>query len=342
MLTNTAAQKILVFSPAWVGDIVMSQVLLRLLKQQYPHCTIDIMTQQWAEPLLQRMPEVHQIHTMTFKHGELALHERWRLGVKLRREKYTHAIVLQNSWKSALPAFAARIPLRTSWLGEWRFGLLNDIRHLDKQKLPLMIQRFAMLGLPAKKELPEILPPPLLQINAELRAQTLSKFNLMADKPILALCPGAEYGSAKRWPVEHYAEIAKQKIAAGWNVWLFGGPKDQVLAAEIQCALNDAAVDLTGKTTLGEAVDLLSLARIVVSNDSGLMHVAAALHRPLIAIYGSSSPGFTPPLNEQAKILSLKLSCSPCFKRECPLQHLNCLKNLLPQQVLATMDTMLA
>jgi heptosyltransferase-2 len=150
----------------------------------------------------------------------------------------------------------------------------------------------------------------------------------------LALCPGAEYGPAKRWPVAYYAEVARKKIDQGWQVWLFGSNKDKADAEQINNEASGLCSDFTGRTTLAEAVDLMSLAHTVVSNDSGLMHVAAALNKNLIAIYGSSDPGFTPPLNDNAQVISLNLDCAPCFKRDCPLGHTNCLTGITPEQVL--------
>lgn len=330
--------KILVIGPAWVGDMVMAQTLFKIIKQKNPSAVINVLAPNWSRALLERMPEVNQALMLPFGHGELNLKKRWQLGVELRAQNYLQAIVLPNSWKSALIPFAARIPVRTGWMRELRYGLLNDIRYLDQEKLPLMIQRFIALGLPKNAELPVQLPKPSLQVKQASVITTLNKFNLSATnleaKKILALCPGAEFGPAKRWPSNHYAKIAQAKLNEGWQIWLFGSPKDQPVAIEIQQAVNNACIDLTGKTSLGEAVDLLSQASLVVSNDSGLMHIAAALERPLVVVYGSSSPRFTPPLNDKVKIISLELSCSPCFKRECPLGHLNCLNNLSPDLVL--------
>jgi len=328
--------KFLVVGPAWVGDLVMSQVLLQLLKKQDPAATIDVLAPAWARALLERMPEVQQIHAMPLGHGQLQLRERWQLGRNLVPENYSRAIVLPNSWKSAVIPFAAQIPQRTGWLGELRWGLLNDVRYLDKQQLPLMIQRFAALGLSKNKTTEAIseLTKPKLVVQADSIIAALHKFDLQLTKPMLALCPGAEYGPAKRWPTDYYAQVAKQKLAEGWAVWLFGSAKDKSVAAEIQQQTDQRCCDLTGRTNLGEAVDLLSLAQAVVTNDSGLMHIAAALNRPIVAVYGSSSPRFTPPLAEKIKILTLGLACSPCFKRECPLGHLKCLTDLMPTQVL--------
>ncbi len=341
-----AAKKILVIGPAWVGDMVMAQTLFKILKQEQPEARIDVLAPSWSRALLERMPEVNSALTLPFAHGELNLKKRWQIGVELRQENYQQAIILPNSWKSALIPWVARIPIRTGWMRELRYGLLNDARYLNKEKLPLMIQRFIALAFPKNAVLPTQLPKPSLHVKNESIITTLTKFNLekkllngganftTSEQPILALCPGAEFGPAKRWPANHYATIAQAKLNEGWQVWLFGSPKDQFVAAEIQQHVHNACVDLTGKTTLGEAVDLLSVANLVLSNDSGLMHIAAALERPLVVVYGSSSPRFTPPLNERVKILSLALACSPCFKRECPLGHLKCLTELTPNLVL--------
>lgn len=309
----------------------MSQVLLKQLKQAHPEIHIDVIAPAWASSLVERMPEVNHVHQFAIPHGQLKLKQRWTFGRSLAKENYRQAYVLPNTWKSALVPFAAKIPVRTGWLGEQRWGLLNDVRRLDKKKWPLMIERFFTLGATSKNCQMEL---PKLAINENLLKTTLAKFNLQISKPILALCPGAEYGSAKRWPAKHYAEVARQKMAEGWDVWLFGSQKDRLIADEIQHLTQDRCVDLTGRTQLGEAVDLLSQVQGVVTNDTGLMHVAAALQRPIVAIYGSSSPQFTPPLTDKAKILSLKLACSPCFKRECPLGHLKCLNELSPDLIL--------
>jgi heptosyltransferase-2 len=329
------AKKILIIAPAWVGDMVMAQCLFKTIKQQQPDAMIDVLAPTWGRALLERMPEINKSHLLPFAHGELKLKKRWQIGVELRQENYDQAIVLPNSWKSALVPFAARIPIRTGWMREMRYGLLNDIRYLNKENLPLMIQRFIALGLPKHRPLPQKLPKPSLTVLSAAINNTRAKFNLTAvSRPILILCPGAEFGPAKRWPATHYAKIAQAKLNEGWLVCLLGSPKDQSVALAIQQAVNHACMDLTGQTSLGEAIDLLSLATLVVSNDSGLMHIAAALEKPLVVVYGSSSPRFTPPLNERVKIISLALPCSPCFQRECPLGHLKCLNDLSPDLVL--------
>ncbi len=340
MTSSQPIKKYLIIGPAWVGDMVMAQTLFSLLKQQAP-CHITVLAAPWSHGLLARMPEVDAALTLPFGHGEFNFSARWKLGRSLREKKFDHAIVLANSWKSAIIPFAAKIPLRTGWRGEMRYILLNDVRTLDKKRYPLMIERFMALGLPAGKSLPE--PRwPLLQINDAQRKNALEKFILSTNKPILALCPGAEYGPAKRWPTSHFADVANSKMLDGWQVWLFGSAKETPLATEIQQLTSNRCVDLTGKTSLAEAIDLLSQAHAVVCNDTGLMHMAAALARPIVAVYGSSSPGFTPPLAKKIDIATLKLSCSPCFARTCQFGHTACLQDLSSQRVLQGIDNVIA
>lgn len=331
---TTTNKKILIVGPAWVGDMVMAQTLFKLIKQQNEQCVIDVLAPNWSRPLLQRMPEISNTIALPIPHKKLHLLLRYRIGQRLRRRHYDQAIILPNSLKSAFIPFIAKIPHRTGWLGEWRWLLLNDVRYLNKNKLPLMIERFMALALMKNMELPKELPRPSLKVTAANITKTLATLQLQTEKPILALCPGAEFGPAKRWPATYFADVAREKLKAGWQVWLFGSAKDQIISQEIQQLTDNRCIDLAGKTSLAEAIDLLSLSQIVVSNDSGLMHIAAALNKPLVVLYGSSSPRFTPPLAEKVKILNLDLACSPCFKRLCPLEHLKCLQDLLPHRVL--------
>jgi heptosyltransferase-2 len=333
------SKKILVVGPAWVGDMVMAQCLFKLLKQRQPDVVIDVLAPAWSLPLLARMPEVSSAIVMPLGHGKLGLRERYRLGKSLRAHQYDQAIVLPNSFKSALVLWWAKIPVRTGWRGEMRYFVLNDLRVLDKTKYPLMIERFMALGLSPNEALPKDYPVPDLQISAESQNQALANHQLTTPTtPILALCPGAEFGPAKRWPEEYYAALANAKLDAGWQVWIFGSPKDDDVAKHIMQLTAERCVNLAGRTKLEEAIDLLSLATTVVSNDSGLMHIAAALQKPLVAVYGPTSAAFTPPLNQQAKIVSTKIECQPCFQRTCPLQHHRCMVELKPELVLNAMS----
>jgi len=327
-------QKALIIAPSWVGDAVMAQPLLRRLRERNPELLLDAFAPSWVAPVLERMPEIRRVVINPFAHGELRLKVRWEMGRSLRRDGYQHAIVLPNSLKSALLPFFAGIPLRTGYLGEMRYLLLNDARRLDKQALPLMVERFAALAERPGATLQRPLPYPRLSVDAARQRETLDKLRLAPAKPVAAFCVGAEYGAAKRWPTRHFARLA-QLLANDYEIWLLGSAKDAAIGAEIESLSAGAASNLCGKTDLGQAVDLIAASSLAISNDSGLMHVAAALDIPLIALYGSSSPGFTPPLSDRARVLSLKLPCSPCFKRVCPLGHLDCLEKLTAEQVLA-------
>ena len=312
---------------------MLMQPMLMRLKQHHPDCRIDVLAPPWTAALLQAMPEVHETIINPFPHGALQLAARYRLGKQLRAAQYDQAIVLPNSLKSALVPFFARIPLRTGFVGESRYGLLNDARKLDKTALPLMVERFAQLAEQPRDNIPRPLPNPKLEIPQTRRDATLHKLGLTLDKPVAVFCPGAEYGPAKRWPAPYFAEIAQRLQQRGYAVWLIGSAKDKEVADKIVALGNASCRNLCGSTDLGDAIALLSCAQLVISNDSGLMHLAAALDRPLLALFGSSSPQFTPPLSAQAQVIKLDIKCSPCFKRACPLGHFNCMTQLTPDMV---------
>ena len=336
---------ILIIGPSWVGDMVMAQTLFVCLKRQHPDCQIDVLAPEWSRPLLERMPEVREALSFPLGHGAFELATRRRIGQQLRG-RYDQAILLPNSLKSALVPYFAGIPKRTGWRGEMRFGLLNDIRTLDKARYPLMIERFMALAHAPGAELPKPYPEPRLAIDPASRDAALERFGLSLDRPVLALCPGAEFGEAKRWPAEHYAAVADARLRQGWQVWLFGSQKDAPGGEEIRewvtPGFEEDVCNLAGRTSLAEAIDLLSCASAVVSNDSGLMHVAAALDRPLVAVYGSTSPGFTPPLASQVEVVRLGLECSPCFDRTCRFGHYDCLRLLQPSLVQDALDRLVA
>jgi heptosyltransferase-2 len=339
ILSKKSVDKILIVGPSWVGDMVMAQSLFMVLKSQYPKSKVDVLAPAWSFPIIERMPEVNKSIEMPLGHGRFGLGERRRFGHSLRKEKYDWAIVLPNSWKSALIPWFAKIPRRTAWKGEMRYGLINDIRHLDKQALPLMVQRFVSLGFDedyaklAKNSIQDC-PKPCLKVESKEKAFLLNTFKLNDNKPTLILCPGAEFGSAKQWPSNYFQSVASEFIALGWQVWIMGSKADNNIAQSI-CEVKDKdVVNLCGETTLGQAIDLMALADKVISNDSGLMHIAAALNKPIVALYGPTSPGFTPPMTETAKILSVDVDCGPCFKRECPEGHHDCMQGLKPDLVM--------
>jgi len=322
----------LIIGPSWVGDMVMAQSLFQLLKARHPTRPLDVIAPAVTSVLLARMPEVARAIPLAIPHGQLALRQRLALGWALRHHDYEQAFILPRSYKAALPAWTSGARRRTGFLGEGRWGLINDIRSEPKGHKLRTVDRFLLLGIEPDEALPKAMPPRLLT-DADNGRAVLRRLGLNAKGPILALCPGAEYGPAKRWPARHFATLANTYRGRGWQVWLLGGPRDEEAARVIQGLSGEACVDFTGRTSLLDALDLLGLATAVVSNDSGLMHVAASLDLPLVAVFGSSDPEHTPPLDARAIALTLHLSCSPCFARTCPLGHLQCLEALLPERV---------
>lgn len=313
--------RVLVVAPNWIGDALMAQPLLARLRDKEPDLEIDVLAPEWVAPVARRMPQVSEVIAVPFRHGALQLASRWRIGRSLRERGYRHAIVLPNSWKSALVPFFAGIGLRSGYLGEARYGLLNLVY---RNPSPSMTDHYVRLADAPDFAPQEPLRAPQLRIDREQVAATEAKFGISGA--YIALCPGAEYGPAKRWP--HFGELAARLPLPAV---LLGSANDAPAAAGIP------GTNLVGQTTLDEAIDLIAGAATVVSNDSGLMHVAAALGRPLVALFGSSSPERTPPQSPAARVLWLKLECSPCFARECPLGHFRCLREITVEQVLAAM-----
>lgn len=344
--------KIFVVGPSWVGDMMMSQSLYRTLKALHPAATIDVMAPAWCRPLLEKMPEVDNAIPMPLGHGALAIGERRRLGKQLKENGYTHAYVLPNSLKSALVPFFADIPKRTGWRGEMRYGLLNDLRPLNKEAFPLMVERYVALAYDKQKvqkatDLPQPLLWPKLSVTENDIATTLSQFSLSTQRPAIGFCPGAEFGPAKRWPHYHYAALAQKLITEqGYQIFLFGSQKDKEAGGEIKQALTpdarEACFNLAGETSLEQAVNLIASCKAVVSNDSGLMHVAAALERPLVALYGPSSPDFTPPLSHKARVIRLITGYHKVRKGEAEQGYHQSLIDIQPEKVFAELANLLS
>ena len=309
-------QRILVVAPNWIGDALMAQPLLARLREKRPGVAVHMLAPEWVAPIARRMPEVDEVIPVPFRHGALQLGSRWKLGRALKAHHYREAIVLPNSWKAALVPFFADIPVRTGYVGEARYGLLNRLHRKPDRE---MRRHYARL---ADASDAEALPDVRLRVDPAQIAATQKRFDLRGR--YVVLCPGAEYGPAKRWP--YFAELAGR---IGMPVVLLGSAKDAGAATGID------GTNLVGKTTLDEAIDLIAGAEVVVSNDSGLMHVAAALGRPLVALFGSSSPEKTPPAPGRSQVLWLKVECSPCYERECPLGHFKCMREMSVDMVLA-------
>lgn len=327
------AERILVVGPSWAGDMVMAQSLFATLGRA-PDTAVDVLAPAWSLPLIGRMPEVREAIEMPLGHGEFRWPVRRRIGVGLRDRGYHRAIILPRSFKSALAPWHARIPVRTGYRGEMRHGLLNDVRPLDEERLPMTVQRYVALGWPPGAPQPPPVPPPRLAVDAANQARLVGELGLAGPGPVAAIMPGAEYGPAKCWPLDHFAGTARALADLGYRVWVLGSERDRAAGAHIRRGSGGAVVNLCGRTRLEDAVDLLALARHAVTNDSGLMHVAAAVGCHVIGLFGSTSPERTPPLTERRSILYLGLECSPCFERQCPLGHLRCLLEIRPSRVL--------
>jgi heptosyltransferase-2 len=279
------------------------------------------------------MPEVNAGISTAIGHGEFSFFKRRELGLSLRAKRYSHAIVIPRSWKSALIPYFANIPVRSGYTGEMRYGLINDLRVLDKSVLEQTVQRYVAHAGKNKPVIPPEIPNPSLQVNKENQTKLMAKFGLKSAKPVLCLMPGAEYGPAKQWPIKYYKNLAVSFVEIGWQVWIIGSEKDTDAGDEI-AGIEDIH-NLCGKTQLVDTVDILACARAVVCNDSGLMHIAASTGVNVNVIYGSSTPDYTPPLTSDDKknIFYLGLNCSPCFKRVCPLGHTDCLNKINDESV---------
>lgn len=337
--------KILVIGPAWVGDMVMVQSLFIALKRQDPSCIIDVVAPAWSAPVLARMTEIRSVVEVNLQHGKLQFAERYRVGKSLRGE-YDRAIIIPRTFKSALIPYFAKIPTRTAYRGEMRYGLVNDMRELDAEVTYKAVEKYLQLTADAS----QLVQPqndkqeihyPKLMVDEGKRHQSALRLGIDESAASIAFMPGAEFGPSKQWPGEYFGELATRFKQQGYNVYVFGSPKDKVIGEEIAQASNGDAINLCGQTNLEEAVDLLSLVKVAITNDSGLMHIAAAVGRPVVAIYGSITPKYTPPLTDKKEIQYLGLECSPCWKKQCPFGHYNCLKGIEVDRVFESAQRLL-
>ena len=341
---------ILIIAPNWIGDAVMTQPLLAALKKQYPESNIDVLASTWVAPIYRACSEVNQVIEAKFEHKQLQWSLRKQLAQELAVKKYQACFVLPNSFKSALIPWLANIPFRLGYRGELRFGLINlSLDNPSKVNRPPMVEHYLALSQLLNEEqsastLNSLVPK--LNVAATAKQSVLAKLMSANIEPtnIYVMCPGAEYGPSKRWPTSHFAALAQRLIANDPNtrIILLGSKGDHALAQEIisQAKQHAHIHNWCGETSLDEAIALIGICKALVSNDSGLMHIAAALKTPQVAIFGSSDPAHTPPLSDKAKVIWLNLPCSPCHKRECPLGHLKCLNDILPEQVFATLSTL--
>ncbi len=332
------SDRTLIISPNWIGDAVMAQPLLQLLRMRYPERSIDVLAPPWVAPVWRAMAEVDTVIEAPFRHGKLQLRERWSFAQRLRRRRYADAYVLPNTLKFALIPWLAGIARRIGYVGEMRYGLLNVLyRHDKKSPLP-MVQFYAALAGP--RDQIEV-PRPVLTVSKTQIDAALTTNGLSDVARVIVFAPGAEFGSAKRWPTEHFAQLAltiAQEDSAT-RIVILGSAKDREVGDEI-VAHAPAVINLAGTTSLSEAIALIAHADAVVSNDSGLLHIASALNRKIVAIYGPTDPLHAPPFSDASASLFLGLDCAPCRQRECPLGHHRCMQNIAPQRVLQAMHSL--
>ena len=297
--------KILLISPSWVGDAVIAQSLYKRLRENDSSVSLDVLAPSWTLPIISRMPEVSNAILLPFRHGELSLRYRWKFGKGFLNKNYEWVIVLPNSLKSSIVPWATNISKRTGWLGEFRYFFLNDISRLIKRDHPLMVQRFCALA-NNFEPIGDKFTFPSLKINSGNLELIGKGFALNLNQETLILCPGAEFGPAKRWPAQNYASIANHYLSRNKQIILLGSQKDIQVCKQIESNINPKETEyffnLCGKTSLEDTVDILSMG-LVVSNDSGLMHVAAAVNSKQVALFGPTDPEFTPPLNKNSKII---------------------------------------
>jgi lipopolysaccharide heptosyltransferase II len=321
--------RILVVAPNWIGDALMAQPLLARLHQKLPGLELDVLAPEWVAPVARRMPEVEEVIAVPFRHKALQLRARWKIGRELKARGYEQAIILPNTWKSALVPFFAAIPLRAGYVGESRYGLLNVIHRKNEATMPL---HYARLSERPGKEPQQPLPAPTLRADPEEIEAAKRRFGVR-DRYVV-FCPGAEYGPAKRWP--YFRELSGKLIRRQGQTVILGSAGDREAAQGI------LGHNLVGETTLDQAIALIAGADYVVTNDSGLMHIAAALGRPQVALFGSSSPKHTPPLSQAARVVWLGVECSPCFERVCPLGHFRCMREMTVETVLKEIQNLAA
>src|SRR5690242_20722068 len=322
---------ILVVPYMWIGDFVRCHSVIKLLNARFPDRPVDVLSTTLCAPLTDYMPGLRRAIVVDLPRSRIALKDQRALAWRLKCENYGSALIMPRTWKSALAPFFAGIPERTGFVGEMRFALLNDLRY-GERRLPRMVDRCAALALPPAAELPREWPMPELKVaRAEIESWRRERRLAFENRPVIVLAPGA-VGPSKRWPASAYATLTRRLMAEGFAVWVVGGPDEKPLAAEI---IGDTmARDLTGHD-LRDAILALAAAAVAVSNDSGLLHVAAALGTPAIGIFGPTSPWHWAPLNPIAAVIETagELPCRPCHKPVCRLGHHRCMRDIPVERV---------
>ena len=317
-------QKLLIIPQNWLGDIVMSQTLLKKIKSNNPKTSIDILVNSSLKNLVERMPEINKVIILDCNHRELGLFKRLRLAKEIKKSSYDRSIVLSRSLKSSLIPYFAKIPIRTGELGELRYLFINDLKEFSKESRRKTASRYISMYSGKNEELSGNYYPSL-DSNSENIKNLSEKYDLKKDKKVIIFAPGAAFGPSKMWPVNKFRELGK-KLNNDFKILILGSNNEKSIGNDI--VTNKNMVNLCGKTSIADAVDLMHISKFCVSNDSGLMHLAAATNTKSISIYGSTSPDFTPPLTKNKDIHYKGMSCSPCFEKKCKYGHYNCLVDI--------------
>ena len=334
----------LIISPNWIGDAIMAQPLLQLLRRAHPGRPIDVLAPPSVAPVWRAMAEVDGVLETPFRHGPLQLGERWKYGRLLKQKGYVDAYVLPNTLKYALIPVFAGIATRVGYKGEMRFGLINRM-HRDEVPPRPMVPFYAALAGAPEAPLRADVPRPALRVEQAVIDAVGARVGIERARPVVAFAPGAEFGAAKRWPARHFAALAQaiRERDPGAQIALLGSPKDKQACDEIIAITGTAGMfNLAGVTKLDEAIALIAGAAAVVANDSGLLHIASALNRPVIGLYGPTDPDHAPPFSDMARAMSLRLPCAPCRQRECPLGHHDCMEKMDAGQVWQALRPMVA
>ena len=331
--------KVLIVGPSWVGDSVISQSLFKEILLKSKEAEIDVLSPEWTRSIFSRMDEVSKTIKLPFSHGEIKLKERVDLGKELKKKNYDQAIVLPNSLKSALVPYFSKIPIRTGWKGEMRYFLINDMRILDKNIFPRMVDRFVALAFKKNEDLPPSIPYPSLKADKENLDLLRVNFKIDSTSPSICLCPGAEFGPAKRWPTKYYSKVANEYLKKNWQVILLGSVNDVPIGKEIKSNINkeSGVLNLIGQTKLVDTIDILSSANLVLTNDSGLMHIAASVDTPLVALYGPTSPEFTPPLSNKVRVIKNNEGFTKLRRGNLEGGYHQSLKDVRPKEVLSAL-----
>jgi len=339
----TGVRKIIIRSTNWVGDAVLTTPAVRAIRENFPEARIALLAKPWVAPVFHNNPHLDKI----LVYESEGRHRGWlgkaRLVRELRRQRFQLAVLFQNAFEAAFLVYMAGVPIRIGYDSDCRGALLTRRIPVDQDRVGshhieyyLGILQGASLRPGDRK-----LTLELSDIERARAEEILKENQISPSRPLVVINPGATFGSSKRWPLERYAALG-DRIRAAWGaqIVILGGPGERTVGRQISALMNRGCINLCGRTSLREAAALIEKCELFVTNDSGLMHVAAAFDIPLIAIFGSTDPAATGPTNPRSRIVQVPASCSPCLKRECPEDH-RCMNEISVDQVYEAVENVL-